>query len=726
MSFEINDDFFPYSAATYILSRWGEYVTTGSGFIVGKNDVLTAAHVIFDSTRGGLADEILVYPSYDPNDISNDFYSPVDIKYYDNFDPNGDGYILPGDNNISSLAGTEIDIAHLKFEENLESKYGSFGVDTDFSIGEVSVVGYPVKFNFSPIFDNGNIVKDLIDDYFSYSNLELSSGNSGGPIYYDNGQGPYAVGIVSTDSAILSLSGQKNWLHTNLGTSEISFQKPYMSIVSNMSHVDEGQEIKFSVNFNKEYFSNQINFHYEGLEESDIFSGLTKGVLEHDSSGSASLSLVIASDFKTEGPELLTLNIDGTTYQVFVNDTSKKIEDNSVIYFTGNGLTESFVQSEIQNFFRGESYGYSNFSSVGRLEEWIGSNLIYSDVSFYPISGTLNYISALFDDNSSFIAASGSINIDELPIDYTLSNVFNSFVENGPNQVLGSDGVDVMAAFTDGDFVDGYLGTDTFLLSSEKSAYKFYDLDLSTHTGKIDKGQDITISFDNIENFEFSDQSQTFEDLVKEKMLSISTLSDLVPTNLDNSSGSQYIKSSVNNKTYYYDELSSNVNFNYVDIDNKICSLNSYSFGTDTLSGFERIIFLDSTLALDLGQGETTGQIYRLYNAAFSREPDLEGLNYYISKIEDSNYSIQSIAMNFLNSPEFNIRHGTNLPANDFVTTFYKNVLNREASTDELLWYETRLENDSFSRVDVLLGFSESPENIFLTTTLIDDGIWLN
>ena len=128
----------------------------------------------------------------------------------------------------------------------------------------------------------------------------------------------------------------------------------------------------------------------------------------------------------------------------------------------------------------------------------------------------------------------------------------------------------------------------------------------------------------------------------------------------------------------------------------------SIDFGTDTLSGFERIIFLDSTLALDLGQGETTGQIYRLYNAAFSREPDLEGLNYYISKIKDSNYSIQSIAMNFLNSPEFNIRHGTNLPTNDFVTTFYKNVLNREASTDELLWYETRLENDSFSKVDVL------------------------
>ena len=63
MSYEINDDFFPYSAVTYILSKWGEYAATGSGFIVGKNDVLTAAHVIYDTTKGGLASEIFVYPS---------------------------------------------------------------------------------------------------------------------------------------------------------------------------------------------------------------------------------------------------------------------------------------------------------------------------------------------------------------------------------------------------------------------------------------------------------------------------------------------------------------------------------------------------------------------------------------------------------------------------------------------------------------------------------------
>ena len=165
MSYEINDDSFPYSAVTYILSKWGEYSATGSGFIIGKSDVLTAAHVIYDSTKGGLANEIFVYPSFDQNDILNEVYSPIDVNYYDNFDPNGDGYILAGDGKVSSLAGTETDIAHLKFAENIESKYGSFGVETDFLMGEVSVVGYPVKYNLKPIFDSGNIVKDSIDDY---------------------------------------------------------------------------------------------------------------------------------------------------------------------------------------------------------------------------------------------------------------------------------------------------------------------------------------------------------------------------------------------------------------------------------------------------------------------------------------------------------------------------------------------------------------------------------
>mgnify|MGYP001411612509 FL=1 len=202
--------------------------------------------------------------------------------------------------------------------------------------------------------------------------------------------------------------------------------------------------------------------------------------------GSATLSLTIASDYKTEGPEELTLHVSDTTYKISINDTSKKIEGSSTIYFKGNGVAESFTQSAGQNFFQGKSYGYYDFYSVGRLEEWIGNNLKYDENSLYPISGTLSYVSASFDEGTSFLAANGYINISDLPKDYTLSNVFNRFVVEGPNQILGSDEVDIVAAFTDGDYVNGYSGADTFLLSSEKSTYRFYDLDVSTYSGKID------------------------------------------------------------------------------------------------------------------------------------------------------------------------------------------------------------------------------------------------
>ena len=74
------------------------------------------------------------------------------------------------------------------------------------------------------------------------------------------------------------------------------------------------------------------------------------------------------------------------------------------------------------------------------------------------------------------------------------------------------------------------------------------------------RGDEITISFENIERFKFLDSSKSFEDLFKEKMVSIITLSDLVPTNSNNSSTSQYIKSDGLSKAYDYLEDSSNIN----------------------------------------------------------------------------------------------------------------------------------------------------------------------
>ncbi len=50
------------------------------------------------------------------------------------------------------------------------------------------------------------------------------------------------------------------------------------------------------------------------------------------------------------------------------------------------------------------------------------------------------------------------------------------------------------------------------------------------------------------------------------------------------------------------------------------------NIGTDTVIGFKRLEFNDGTLALDIDPGDTAGQAYRLYQAAFARTPDMPGV----------------------------------------------------------------------------------------------------
>ena len=62
MSRFFDDNKFPGTATVYIEAGWGNRVASGSGAIVGKNDVLTASHVIYSKIWGGRPDWIGIYP----------------------------------------------------------------------------------------------------------------------------------------------------------------------------------------------------------------------------------------------------------------------------------------------------------------------------------------------------------------------------------------------------------------------------------------------------------------------------------------------------------------------------------------------------------------------------------------------------------------------------------------------------------------------------------------
>lgn len=154
-------------------------------------------------------------------------------------------------------------------------------------------------------------------------------------------------------------------------------------------------------------------------------------------------------------------------------------------------------------------------------------------------------------------------------------------------------------------------------------------------------------------------------------------------------------------------------------------TISATDIGEDTLSGFKRIEFNDGTLALDVDAGDTAGQAYRLYQAAFARTPDMPGVSYHMNDIEGNGLALENVANNFMASPEFKTKYGEDPSDDVFINLLYQNVLSRTPADSEVNWYKDQFDTDSMSRAAALIGFAESPENVALVAPEINEGIWL-
>lgn len=141
--------------------------------------------------------------------------------------------------------------------------------------------------------------------------------------------------------------------------------------------------------------------------------------------------------------------------------------------------------------------------------------------------------------------------------------------------------------------------------------------------------------------------------------------------------------------------------------------------GMDTLTGIERLQFSDARIAIDIsGNG---GMAYRLYQAAFNRTPDQGGLGYQMNAL-DKGLNIAQVAANFIASPEFSATYGS-LNDTQYVTQLYQNVLHRGPDAGGLSFHTGNLASGANTRANVLVGFSESPENQAALMGVIENGM---
>lgn len=142
---------------------------------------------------------------------------------------------------------------------------------------------------------------------------------------------------------------------------------------------------------------------------------------------------------------------------------------------------------------------------------------------------------------------------------------------------------------------------------------------------------------------------------------------------------------------------------------------------SDTLKNFERLMFSDISVALDISGG--AGQAYRIYKAAFNRSPDTEGLGYWIAQM-DLGMALVDVSARFIDSKEFRDMYGAAPTNTDFLTKVYTNVLGRAPDQGGFDWWLNEMNtNPDKTRAKVLADFSESAENLQGTAPLVATGI---
>lgn len=145
---------------------------------------------------------------------------------------------------------------------------------------------------------------------------------------------------------------------------------------------------------------------------------------------------------------------------------------------------------------------------------------------------------------------------------------------------------------------------------------------------------------------------------------------------------------------------------------------------TDRLTNVERLEFTDGTLAFDVDGN--AGQAYRLYQAAFDRIPDIEGLGYWIDRLDAGDTSLIGAAGSFLASREFADTYGTPQTVSDarYVELLYTHTLGRDYDQGGFDYWVDSLDTNTTNRADLLAFFSESDENKERVADAIGDGIW--
>ncbi len=324
-------------------------------------------------------------------------------------------------------------------------------------------------------------------------------------------------------------------------------------------------------------------------------------------------------------------------------------------------------------------------------------------------------------DNDSFTIDGSSLKIKSSP-DYenkssyiirllvtdsggeTYAKAFTLSVNDFSNEIQGTNTNDNLINTVVDQYIDGLNGTDTLVYSGKFSNYTFTrSSNFITTSDKRIGLNDGTDTLKNIEYIQFTDQTveESKVDIVKTYS---GEFSDYKFYNKGN--GIYQIKTDSG-----YDDITGLPLLNFT--------------GESTTSSFRdisAIVDIKGTFDQVTGLNTDDAKMFRLYNAAFKRLPDSDGLKYWIGKYTSGENDDRAVALSFLVSAEFKQRYGEDVTNAKYVETLYVNVLGRDYDQSGYNYWLGNLNSGLETRYELLLGFAESAENKALFTEMTGFG----
>jgi Ca2+-binding RTX toxin-like protein len=469
----------PYSDIGLIKTTWSDGSSTlGTCSLVGRNDILTAGHCVFNPDEGGWATGFEFYFGVDYNATTGSFDSWVPNLSFSKWSANAwTSQIYTDANNKTMLQSeAQFDVALIGIDTPIGDQLGWLGLAPSYNGSQSAIaVGYPTG-------STGMMMESVaVYSNWAYGIYEsfievMGPGSSGGPLLMDNN----IIGVKSTGIWWADLGNDfiYDTLITKLSENNSLISDSLAPTIYSISPLDGATAVAIASNINLT-FSEAIQ---KGIGTIAIHAGSAGGAVVESFDAAISPRLVFSGSSLTIDP-LADL---GNNTQYFVAFAAGSVKDMAGNNYAGN-TTYDFTT--IKNTITGTA---DNDNLVGTNGDDIvnalaGNDTIKGGLGADQMVGGLGNDTYTIDNKDDLVIESKIAGTDTVnsSISYILSDNVENLILNGKsslngtgnslnNNLTGNAGANSLKGLTGNDLLFGGLGKDKLTGGLGKDTFDFY------------------------------------------------------------------------------------------------------------------------------------------------------------------------------------------------------------------------------------------------------------